>query len=248
MTPARLDLAIIQGATLRTVLRIMQPRMVYRPITAIAPSAPVRLTVDHGLPGGWPVWVRGVRGLQALNAEPPTQRPHRAEVIDASTLEINRISATGQVATGGELVYQKAPATAKKVSVEGKVVDVAMPDYAAYALTDTGKVYAWGTGGGLGRLLPVLTWPDSRVVAKPTLWKKLPAAKAIFAGGDSAIAELKDGRVVLWGEPGDWDGHDHRKYASSPSARVRSCSVGLLRGTSSRRTSPRAGRIRASSC
>lgn len=119
-------------------------------------------------------------------------------------------------AQGGELVYQKAPATAKKVSVEGKVVDVAMPDYAAYALTDTGKVYAWGTGGGLGRLLPVLTWPDSRVVAKPTLWKKLPAAKAIFAGGDSAIAELKDGRVVLWGEPGDWDGHDHRKYASSP--------------------------------
>ena len=106
MTPARLDLAIIQGATLRTVLRIMQPRMVYRPITAIAPSAPVRLTVDHGLPGDWPVWVRGVRGLQALNAEPPTQRPHRAEVIDAQTLEINRISATGQAATGGELVYQ----------------------------------------------------------------------------------------------------------------------------------------------
>lgn len=125
-------------------------------------------------------------------------------------------------AQGGELVYQKAPATAKKVSVEGKVVDVAMPDYAAYALTDTGKVYAWGTGGGLGRLLPVLTWPDSRVVAKPTLWKKLPAAKAIFAGGDSAIAELKDGRVVLWGEPGDWDGHDHRKYAS--------CTAGRLRG------------------
>ena len=122
MTPARLDLAIIQGATLRTVLRIMQPRMVYRPITAIAPSAPVRLTVDHGLPGDWPVWVRGVRGLQALNAEPPTQRPHRAEVIDASTLEINRISATGQAATGGELVYQP-PVDLDGATISARLLD-----------------------------------------------------------------------------------------------------------------------------
>ena len=122
MTPARLDLTIIQGATLRTVLRIMQPRMVYRPITAIAPSAPVRLTVDHGLPGDWPVWVRGVRGLQALNAEPPTQRPHRAEVIDADTLEINRISATGQVATGGELVYQP-PVDLDGATISARLLD-----------------------------------------------------------------------------------------------------------------------------
>lgn len=105
MQPARLDLPIIQGATLRQVLRIMQPVLEYRPITTIASSAPVRLTVDHDLPTDWPVWVRGVVRMPALNAEPIRQRPHMATVIDATTLEINPLSATGLAPSGGELVY-----------------------------------------------------------------------------------------------------------------------------------------------
>lgn len=105
MQPARLDLPIIQGATLRQVLRIMQPVLEYRAITAIAPTAPVQLTVDHGLPSDWPVWVRGVTRMPALNAEPIRQRPHMATVLNASTLEINPLSATGLSPAGGELVY-----------------------------------------------------------------------------------------------------------------------------------------------
>jgi len=66
MQPAKLDLHIVQGATMRDTLRLMQPRLEYRPITAIGGS-PVRLTVDHGLAGNWLAWVEGSTGLQGLN-------------------------------------------------------------------------------------------------------------------------------------------------------------------------------------
>ena len=63
MKPAAIDLEIIPGTTYRDTVRLMQPAFVYLPITAIAgtPSG-VRLAVEHGLAGDWPVWVRGVVG------------------------------------------------------------------------------------------------------------------------------------------------------------------------------------------
>ncbi|MGF6694748.1 hypothetical protein M2318_004837 [Metapseudomonas resinovorans] len=105
MQPARLDLPIIQGATLRQILRIMQPLLAYRPITAIASTSPVRLTVAHGLPTDWPVWIRGVTGLPALNREVARQLPHLALVVDADHLDINSVPATGLLPKGGELSY-----------------------------------------------------------------------------------------------------------------------------------------------
>lgn len=106
MQPAKLDLKIVQGATLRDTLRIMQPRYEYRPITAIAASAPVQLTVDHGLPGDWLAWVEGVQKMPELNRSHRTERPHRVEVIDVSTLEINALSAFGLLPEGGMLIYK----------------------------------------------------------------------------------------------------------------------------------------------
>jgi len=104
MQPAKLDLHIVQGATLRDTLRLMQPRLEYRPITAIGGS-PVRLTVDHGLPGNWLAWVEGATGLQGLNRS-TRERPHRVTVIDESTLEINALSAFGLAPSGGQLIYK----------------------------------------------------------------------------------------------------------------------------------------------
>jgi len=161
MQPARLDLSIIQGATYRQVLRIMQPVLEYRPISAIAPSAPVQLTVDHGLPIDWPVWVRGVTRMPQLNAEPIRQRPHMATVIDAAALEINPLSATGLAPAGGELVYNLpvdltgATAVLQVLDAAGGEllnivptvnaggwIEVALSDEATAALT-------WGTGNWL---------------------------------------------------------------------------------------------------
>lgn len=104
MQPAKLDLHIVQGSTLRDTLRLMQPRYEYRPITALGGS-PLHLTVDHGLPGNWLVWVEGVSGMQGINRS-PRERPHRVTVIDADTLEINALSAFGLNPSGGQLIYK----------------------------------------------------------------------------------------------------------------------------------------------
>lgn len=107
MQPAKLDLNIVQGSTLRDTLRIMSPRVAYRTITAIAATAPVRLTVDHGLPSDWLAWIQGVQLMPELNRALRREQPHRIEVIDAMTLEINALSAVGRNASGGQLIYQQ---------------------------------------------------------------------------------------------------------------------------------------------
>lgn len=104
MKPAKIDLHIVQGATLRDALRLMQPRLEYRPITGIGGS-PLRLTVDHGLPGNWLAWVGGTAGMQGLNRA-QRERPHRVTVLDADTLEINALSAFGLTPSGGQLIYK----------------------------------------------------------------------------------------------------------------------------------------------
>ena len=104
MQPACVDLSIISGATYRDTVRLMQPRYEYRPITALGGS-PLRLTVDHGLPGNWLAWVEGVSNMQGINRS-TRERPHRVTVIDADTLEINALSAFGLNPNGGQLIYK----------------------------------------------------------------------------------------------------------------------------------------------
>ena len=104
MQPANITLGIVQGATLRETFRIMQSRREYRPISAVSSTAPVVLTVEHGLPADWPVWVRNVQQFSELN-KALNQAPWFATVLDDDHLEINDLSGTGRTGVGGELVY-----------------------------------------------------------------------------------------------------------------------------------------------
>lgn len=109
MQPACQAMRLIRGATYRDTRRLMQPRKEYRPVTAIAAEAPLRLTVPaHGLAGDWLAWVTGTTGLGDLNRTPGRQNPHRVEVIDADTLAINNLSGAGAnpAAGAGQLIYQ----------------------------------------------------------------------------------------------------------------------------------------------
>ncbi|MDP3848629.1 MAG: hypothetical protein Q8R10_19595 [Pseudomonas sp.] len=107
MQPARLDLRIVQGATLRKPLLLMQPSYVYRPIGAIQKTAPLRLTVPaHGMPAAWPCWIEGATGWSALNRDKQRERFRIAAVVDADTLEFNDLNGAVQNASGGHLVYQ----------------------------------------------------------------------------------------------------------------------------------------------
>ena len=105
------DLTIQQGRTFSLAIRWESPPIVYRPITAIAHTAPARLTVPtHGVPDGWRVAITNVKGMTEINAEANklTSRDyHQATVVDANTLDINDINAAGYKAytSGGYIQY-----------------------------------------------------------------------------------------------------------------------------------------------
>lgn len=106
MQPARLNLRINQGATLRKPLLMMQPVYRYKPIATIQATAPLLLTVeDHGLAGEWPIWIEGVTGWGELSRDKTRQPFHLAKVINPNTLELNAFNGTGRTAGGGTLVY-----------------------------------------------------------------------------------------------------------------------------------------------
>ena len=108
------DLTIQQGRTFSLALRWESPPIVYRPITAIAQTAPARLTVPmHGVPDGWRVAITNVKGMTEINAEANklTSRDyHQATVVDANTLDINDINAAGfKPYTGGGYIQFNTP-------------------------------------------------------------------------------------------------------------------------------------------
>lgn len=152
MQPARLDLRIIQGATFRKPLLLMQPVYAYKPIGTIQQSAPLRLSVTaHGLPDGWPTWIEGVRGWSALNRDKQRERFRVAKVIDADTIEFNDLNGLGQSAAGGTLVYQ-LPVDLAGASARMNIRDAA-GNLLLALLTVTGELVV----DGLGRLLMVLS-------------------------------------------------------------------------------------------
>lgn len=168
MQPAKLDLHIVQGSTLRDTLRLMQPRYEYRLIASLGGS-PLRLTVDHGLPGNWLVWVEGVSGMQGINRSPRTEKPHRVKVIDPATLEINALSAFGLSPSGGQLIY-KPP-----VDLTGATARM--------------QIRA-GVGGAL--LLELTTENDGLAITGPgTLTRTLSAAQTAALAWTEAVYDLE---------------------------------------------------------
>ena len=105
------DLAIPQGRTFSLALRWETAPVIYKAITGIAQTAPVRITVPaHGIPDGWRVAITNVKGMTAINADANKINDrdyHQATVIDANTVEINDINAAGfkPYASGGYIQF-----------------------------------------------------------------------------------------------------------------------------------------------
>ena len=108
----KLDLDITQGKTFTVNFRWATRPYVYKPITALAMDAPLRITVpQHGLTNGWPVAIVGVtgRGGKAISAanSPPRPNEYRlARVVDPETLEFDDVNAAllGD-ASGGHIQF-----------------------------------------------------------------------------------------------------------------------------------------------
>lgn len=111
MSTLKKSLTIEQGKTFSLVLRWETEPIVYVPITAIAQSAPVRITAPaHGLSQGWRAAAVGGRGMNELMARPNevTDRDyHPATVLSTDEIEFNDVNAAGFRAyvSGGHLQY-----------------------------------------------------------------------------------------------------------------------------------------------
>lgn len=100
MTAEIVDLTIVKGKTLEYAFLYAEDDLVYRQITGIASVAPMRLTVpSHGLPDGWLVDVAGVKAPAELNTG--EEGPCFIKVIDANTIELNKVDGTGWKAFAG---------------------------------------------------------------------------------------------------------------------------------------------------
>ncbi|GLK88327.1 hypothetical protein [Pseudomonas turukhanskensis] len=196
MQPASIPLSIVQGATLRESIRVMQSTFEYRPIAAISATAPVLLTVAHELPKDWPVWIQNVQGLPELNRA-FNQAQLLASVIDADTLEINAISGVGRKGAGGMLIYHPpvdltgATAVLQVLDEKGaKVLEVAPEVHAAgwidinLTATETSAL-TWRKGTWLlnalmpnGEVLSLFTGPAE--VVPPGTSPKLSAISSGF--------------------------------------------------------------------
>lgn len=94
------------------IVRWETSAIIYKQITAITQTAPVRLTVvGHGIPSGWRAAVSGVKGMTEMNVTDPTRirddEYHQVTVIDANTVEFNDINASAfkDYTSGGYLQY-----------------------------------------------------------------------------------------------------------------------------------------------
>lgn len=105
------DLAIAKGKTFRRILRWEAPPIVYKAITGITQTAPIRITCpQHEVPEGWRVAIVSVKGMTQINAEndPPKAKDYLAATVkDANTIELNEINAAGFRAyiSGGYVQY-----------------------------------------------------------------------------------------------------------------------------------------------
>lgn len=105
------DLEILQGKTFSYLVRWETAPIVYKAITGITKAAPCVLTVTgHGVPDGWRVAVISVKGMTEINAtnDPPKDSEYEiATVVDANTIELNKVSSANYKAytSGGYVMY-----------------------------------------------------------------------------------------------------------------------------------------------
>lgn len=84
----QLDITIQQGKTFNQAFKVADEELVYKPITSLISTAPVRLkVVDHGLVDNWPILINCVKNPVQLNTEYPVV----ASVIDQDTIEVNKL-------------------------------------------------------------------------------------------------------------------------------------------------------------
>lgn len=82
------DFTIRKGETFHKAIRWAVPPIIWKQITAVSQTAPVRLTVPgHGCPSGWSVEIESKCAMREIDG-----LKDQATVIDADTIELNTVN------------------------------------------------------------------------------------------------------------------------------------------------------------
>lgn len=166
MAAKKVNLSIRQGETFLRVIRWQTSPFIYRQISAISQTAPVRITaVDHTLRSGWLVAVVSAQGMDEINAQynPPREVDFEpCTVIDEDMVELNAVNASEYSAytLGGYLQFytpvDMTGYTARmqiKNKIGGTVLETLTPviDNDAHTITltisaDATESYTWRQG------------------------------------------------------------------------------------------------------
>ena len=98
-----IDIMIYKGRTFEFSYRYAQSDLVYRAISGMPSTAPVRFIVTaHGIPDGWPVRIENLEGFDCTE-------DLFATVVDPDTIELNSVNATcwRPYRTGGNVAFCK---------------------------------------------------------------------------------------------------------------------------------------------
>jgi hypothetical protein len=124
---AKYDITICKGKTFSEVYRWEAGPIIYKAVTAVVQTTPLRLTVpSHGFPDGWRLALSAFNGMIEVNAKNPPRASdyHRATVIDANTIEFNDINAADFGAyTSGGYVQGNTPVSIASYTAELIVED-----------------------------------------------------------------------------------------------------------------------------
>ena len=194
VTPLTYDLELTRGKTFSVPLRYGAPPFIYKAITGIANTAPIRLTVtSHGMPDGWRFAVSGVVGLTALNAtaDPPRVREYYVgTVVDADTIDINTINGTLLTAyTSGGMIQYYTP-----VALAGMTARITIRDKYGGTVVWTGTSAAGDLAISTGLSQVTLTIGADITADLPR--RAVYDLELVTAGTPDIVTLLMQGRVL----------------------------------------------------
>lgn len=194
------DLYLQQGKTQPLVLRCETVPIVYKTISAIQKSAPIRMTLNNttGLLDGWRVAVTGVKDIDTEANKVKDKDYHAVTLIDATTIEINDINAVGfkTYASGGVLQFN-TPLDLAGYDARLEIRNKKNGDTVLYTMTVTNKLIA------IDNALKTVTLYFDAVPFSDLTWKKgyyeLELFKTITRDGQSveSVYSPLEGNVYL---------------------------------------------------
>lgn len=163
------DLYLQQGKTQPLILRCETVPIVYKTISAIQKSAPVRMTLNNttGLLDGWRVAVTGVKDIDTEANKVKDKDYHAVTLIDATTIEINDINAVGfKTYTSGGVLQFNTPLDLAGYDARLEIRNKKNGDTVLYTMTVTNKLIA------IDNALKTVTLYFDAVPFSDLTWKK----------------------------------------------------------------------------